>query len=144
VSEHRVRRYTAASLDVPDRQFQITQATRTHTKLWLQANAVPHLGHPYRLDVVFHDVQYLSFPFVMRGLALRRADPEETTRLSALHGLQPDPRTPVTLLSKDHDWFIVAGTVLWAEADLEYNDPSVFWSSTGDDNPKLISVGTLQ
>lgn len=136
-----IHRYTASSLEAPDRLFQITHVSRTHTQLWLQSDRSQ--TSRYRLEVLFQDVQHLCMPFVLRGLSLRKATQDEWARLSELHLLEPDSRWNLHMLSRSHDWFIVSGTVLWAEADLSYDDEPVFWTYTGNDDV-LISVGTLE
>lgn len=136
-----VRSYTAPSLEAPDRLFQITHVTRTHTQVWLQSDRSRSTGQ-YRLEVLFQWVQYVSMPFVLRGISLRRATQQEWARLSELHQLEHDPRWSLYMLSRSHDWFIVSATPLWAEADLNYNDKPVFWGFPKDDD-RLISTGTL-
>ncbi|SBT49797.1 hypothetical protein [Micromonospora auratinigra] len=136
------RHYTAPSLEAPDRLFQITQVTRTHTQLWLQSDGSESVGR-YRLEVLFQCVQYVSMPFVLRGLSLRQATPQEWARLSELHQLEPDPAWSLYMLSRSHDWFIVSATPVWAEADLSYRDKSVFWGFPKDDD-RLISTATLE
>lgn len=137
-----VRSYTAPSLEAPDRLFQVTQVSRTHTQLWLQSDRSQGTGKP-RLEVLFQNVQHLCMPFVLRGLSLRRATQEEWARLSKLHQLEHGPGWSLYMLSGSHDWFIVSATPLWAEADLSYDDKSVFWGFPKDDN-RLISLGTLE
>ena len=136
------RRYSAPSFEAPDRLFQITHVSRTRTQLWLQADRSRSTGE-HRLEVLFPSVQHLWVPFVLRGLSLRRATPEERARISERHGLPIDPDWHLHLLSRDHDWFVVSATPLWAEADLAYDDEPVFWSHS--DHPDVvISVGTLE
>jgi hypothetical protein len=143
VSDKRIPRYSAATLEAPGRLFQITHVSRTHTQLWLQSDAAKEAGFEYRLEVLFQSVQYLCVPFMLRDLWLRRATPEERARLSDLHHLQVAPRYDLYLLSRGHDWFVVSDKPIWAEADLRYDDEPVFWSS-GDRDAKVISVGTLE
>lgn len=138
-----IRSYSAASLDAPDRIFQITHVSRTHTQLWLQANAAQSKDIAYRLEVLFQNVQHVCAPFVLRGLSLRRATHDESNRLSKLHGLEVDPSYGLYLLSRSHDWFIVSAKPIWAEADLDYNDKPVFWSYTGREDI-VISMGTIE
>ena len=137
-----IRKYKTPSLDVPDRLFQITQASRTHTQLWLQSDRNKSKGE-LRLEVLFQSVQYLCIPFAIKGLALRQATTDECTRLSDLHGLKADSRWGIYLLSRQHDWFVVSAPPVWAEADLGFNDKSAFWSSA--DRPDVVrSIGTLE
>ncbi|NJC68417.1 hypothetical protein HC031_01570 [Planosporangium thailandense] len=138
-----IRRYTAASLEAPDRLFQVTHVSRTHTQLFLQSNAAKSAGFEHRLEVWFQSVQYFCMPFVLRGLSLRKASQDERASLSELHGLEADPRWDLYLLSRSHDWFIVSARPMWAEADLEYDDEPAFWSYAGQDDA-VISMGTLE
>ncbi|MET7818135.1 hypothetical protein [Micromonospora zamorensis] len=130
-----------AELEAPDRLFQITHVSRTHTQVWLQADA--NSTHEHRLEVLFQDVKYLCTPFVLRGLSLRRADPEQTRRLTELHELVLDPGSSVYLLSRSHDWFVVSSHPLWAEAKLSYSDEPVFWSYTGNEDV-VVAMGTVK
>ncbi|MEU4398681.1 hypothetical protein [Micromonospora orduensis] len=136
-----IRNETTAELEAPDRLFQITHVSRTHTQLWLQADA--NSSHQYRLEVLFQDVKYLCVPFMLRGLSLRRADPEQTRRLTDLHDLVVEPGSNVYLLSRSHDWFVVSSHPLWAEATLSYSDEPVFWSHTGNEDV-VVSMGTVR
>jgi hypothetical protein len=136
-------RYTATSLDGSGRLFQVTKVSRSHSQLWLQSDRAPEIGFKHRLEVLFPGVEYYCGPFAMRGLALRQADPERRDKLAEQHGIDIDPRYGLYLLSPDHDWFVVSGAPSWAEADLDYNAPSVFWSGE-DREHEIISVGTLQ
>jgi hypothetical protein len=138
-----IGRYTAPSLEVPDRLFQITHVSRTRSQLWLQSDAAKDAGWEYRLEVLFQSVQYVCMPFALRGLSLRKATQDEWARLSELHGLEADPRWNLYLLSRDHDWFVVSANPMWAEADLKYNDEPVFWSY-GNREDVVKSVGTLE
>jgi hypothetical protein len=143
VRDQVTRRYSSSTFDAPDRLFQITRVSRTHTQLWLQSDAAKDAGIEYRLEVLFQSVQYLCAPFVLRGLALRRATRDERARLAALHGLEVDDRWGFYLLSREHDWFVVSGSPIWAEADLTYSDEPVFWSHA--DRPDVvISTGTME
>lgn len=137
-----IERYTAPVFDAPDRLFQVMRTSRTHTQVWLQADAAPDLGIPLRLEVLFQSVQYLCLPFVFRGLALRAAAGAERDRLAAAHGLELPPEQGLYVLSKEHDWFVVSGKPLWAEARLSYRDESVFWDYAADENV-VVSVGTM-
>ena len=132
---------TTAVLEAPDRLFQVTQVSRSHTRLWLQADA--NSTHEHRLEVLFQHVKYLGTPFVLRGLSLRRADPEQTRRLTELHGLVIEPGSDMYLLSRSHDWFVVSSHPLWAEAKLRYLDEPVFWSHTGNEDV-VTSMGTVK
>ncbi|MGV9211822.1 hypothetical protein ACTFTM_08160 [Micromonospora sp. RB23] len=127
-------------LEAPDRLFQITHVSRTHTQVWLQADA--NSTHEHRLEVLFQDVKYLCTPFMLRGLWLRRADPEQTRRLTELHELVLEPGWDIYLLSRGHDWFVVSAHPLWAEAKLSYSDEPVFWSQTGREDI-VVSKGTV-
>lgn len=138
-----IERLSAPLLEAPGRLFQLTRATRTHTQVWLQADASREAGFPLRLEVLFPSVQYLSMPFVLRDLSLRAATEPERSRLAAAHGLDIDAESTFYLLAKDRDWFIVSGIPLWAEADLSYFDDSVFWSHTGRDDVVTV-IGTLE
>lgn len=133
-------RYTAASLEAPGRLFQAFEVSRTRNQLWLRADRNPDGGLPQLLDVHFDSVQYYCGPFVLRGLSLRRAAADERARLIDQHGLETDPQLGLFLLSAEHDWFVVSGSVQWAEADLPYDAPSVFWSST----TSATSIGELE
>lgn len=137
-----IKSYTAPVFDAPGRLFQVMRASRTHTQVWLQADAAPELGVPLRIEVLFQWVQYLCLPFVFRGLALRAATAAESERLAAAHGLELAPEQGVYLLSKEHDWFVVSGRPMWAEARLSYGDESVFWGYPADANVD-VSVGTM-
>ncbi|MBQ1013316.1 hypothetical protein KBX53_20640 [Micromonospora sp. M51] len=136
-----IRNEITAELEAPDRLFQITHVSRTHTQLWLQADASS--THEYRLEVLFQDVTYLCTPFVLRGLSLRRAHPEQTRRLTGLHELAVEPGWGVYLLSRSHDWFVVSSSPLWAEAKLSYSAEPVFWSYTGKEDI-VVSMGTVK
>ncbi|WP_155246216.1 hypothetical protein [Salinispora arenicola] len=138
-----IHSYSAASLDAPDRLFQLTHASRTRTQLWLQADAAPSIGINHRLEILFQNVQYVCSPFALRGLSLRRATQDESGRLSKLHGLEVDPDYSIYLLSRSHTWFIVSAKPIWAEADLSYNDKPVFFSYTGREDV-VISMGTIE
>jgi hypothetical protein len=133
-------RYTAASLEAPGRLFQAFQVSRTRNQLCLRADRNPSGGLPHLLDVHFDSVQYYCGPFVLHGLSLRRATADQQARLVDVHGLDTDPQLGLFLLSAEHDWFIVSGSPQWAEADLPYDAPSLFWSST----TSATSIGSLQ
>lgn len=137
-----IKRFAAPVFDAPDRLFQVVRTGRTHTQLWLQSDAAPESGHPLRLEVLFQWVQYLCLPFVFRGLTVRAATAAERDRLTAAHGLELVPDQGVYLLSKEHDWFVVSGRPLWAEARLAYHDESVFWHYAADEDV-VVSIGTM-
>lgn len=127
-------------LDAPDRLFQVTRVSRTHTQVWLQSDR--SRAHPYRLEVLFQWVQYLCTPVVLRGLSLRRATADERARISRQHDLVPDPRWDIYRLSRDSDAFIVSARPLWAESDLRFDDAPVYW--TRPDNDGVVkAMGTI-
>ncbi|MER7009062.1 hypothetical protein ABT297_39290 [Dactylosporangium sp. NPDC000555] len=139
MTQQGIRRYTASSFEAPGRLFQITRVSRTHTQLWLQSDAS---ATEHRLEVLFQWVQFISAPFVLSGLYLREATPDERARISERHALEVDPRWGLYLLSRDHDWFVVSGNPIWAESNLAYDDEPVFWSYAGRED-LVISVGTM-
>lgn len=137
-----IERYTAPVFDVPDRLFQVMGTSRTHTQVWLQADAAPDWGIPLRIEVLFQSVQFLCLPFVFRGLSLRAAAASERDRLTAAHSLDLVPEQGVYLLSNEHEWFVVSASPLWAEARLSYDAGPVFWEHANDEDV-VVSVGTM-
>jgi hypothetical protein len=47
----------------------------------------------------------------------------------------------VYMLSPGRDWFVVSGLPVWAEADLRFDDPPVFYSQYEPE--KIISMGKM-
>jgi hypothetical protein len=133
------RRYEADSFEAPDRFFQILQAARLHNQVWLQSDRPSE--NMYRLEVLFPGVDYLCMPFYVRDLHLRRATADERKRLTALHDVTVGRDRDVYLLSPGHDWFVVSGNPVWAEADLSWNDPPVFYHQYSPD--VVISLGEM-
>ncbi|MFI2711935.1 hypothetical protein ACH495_17575 [Micromonospora sp. NPDC018662] len=136
-----IPRRTTTELEVPDRLFQITHVSRTHTQVWLQSDASEN--HKHRLEVLFQDVRYLCMPFVLRGLWLAKAEPEHAARLLDQHELDADPAWDVYRVSRTQDWFVVSASPLWAESKLGYRDEPVFWSQTGREDV-VVSLGTVE
>jgi hypothetical protein len=129
---------TAISLDIPDRQFQVWEYIPTHCQLLLQSNRAPEWGLSNRIEILFPGVAFFSLPPVMSSIALRRAEASTRQRVLLENQLADDTNLDVYLLSPARNWFVVSGPPQWAEADLAYDEPSVFFPRSPTIDPDLI------
>ena len=120
------------------RIFRLSSFNPTHRQLTLRSDpGTPEEGG-LRIEFYFGNVSYLALQPLLRGIAVRRATPEEQASLGDRFGIPADQREYIFLVTDGSPvCFVVSGEPSWRQAERRVDDPSLFdfgqpWPPTTD------------
>jgi len=104
------------------RTFQLWRAVVGHNQLLLRSTKSE--SEPTRIEILFKPVRALELRTVLDGLRIRLANPDEAEQIAIKSGDPGNWATFFVLESDTWSGYVVAETMVSAEDDGEYSDPS--------------------
>jgi hypothetical protein len=104
------------------RPFQVWQYLISHGQLLLRSTRSASLES--RVDVLFKDVAAMLLRTAYEGLTIRHPTDEERELIVRLTGLTQGRGRTFYVVDSLPIGFVVAGSVTWAEDQLDYSEPS--------------------
>lgn len=109
------------------RLFRVVSFAASHRQLLLRSDATAVDGTDTRVEVHFGHVELMLLrPIYEKGIHVRPASQAEFAVLKERHGLAAGDAGFTWMIEPDGDSFVVSAAPAWREADVRFEDPSLF------------------